>query len=301
MHGWLRPVSVLAGGFGGVVLLTLGLAGLLVPDRAPPVPADSSLGPVAAENDRGLDPNTGIPGLGGTITVTGDRDGTFQITREVHQGSYAVEGGGNRITFGGEPVQVAQISYDGLEFFPSERQCSLTTGNLEGAIGIGYADLRCDDLRDIRGGATISLRGEIGLPLDRLVGRQLPETGGTATVGDETWTFDEASLLTWQQPARAGVSDYNLVLEDLGGPPRALGFAYDIQTHALSLANVRVGNSDADVPPGACSFDRTELGRHNPRTLVVELIITCASVDVPGMGAVAIAASAVVDEIQWPE
>ncbi|HET9417471.1 MAG TPA: hypothetical protein VFP30_08030 [Candidatus Limnocylindria bacterium] len=301
MHGWLRPVSVLGGGFGGVVIVTLGLAGVLVPDRAASFPATPSLGPVADINERGLDPTSGVPGLGGTITVTGDREGSFRITREVHQGAYAIEGEGNRITFSGEPVRVSQVSYDGLEFFPDDDQCSLTTGNLEGAIGIGFADLRCDDLEDVRGGAKVSLSGEIGLPLNRLVGRQLPKSGGTATVGDETWTFEEASLLTWQQPARGGVSDYNLVLEDRGGPPRALAFAYDIETHALSLANVRVGNTDADVPDGACRFDRHELGPHNPRILVVELTITCPSVDVPGMGVVAISGSAVVDEIGWPE
>ncbi len=301
MQGWLRPVSVLGGGFGGVVIVTLTLAGLLVPDRTPSFPAAPSPGQLADENDRGLDPNSGLPGLGGTITVTGDREGSFRITREVHHGTYAIEGEGNRISFSGEPVQVSQVSYEGLEFFPDDGQCSLTTGNLEGAIGIGYADLRCDDLEDVRGGARVSLSGEIGLPLDRLVGRELPESGGTATVGAETWTFDEASLLTWQQPARGGLSDYNLVLEDLGGPPRALSFAYDIETHDLSLANVRVGNTDADVPGGACSFDRSELGPHNPRILVVDLTITCPSVDVPGMGVVAITGSAVVDEIGWPE
>ncbi len=244
----------------------------------------------------------GIPGLGGTITVTGDREGEFRLTREVHlQQRYLLEGGSNRISFVGEPVEVTQIAYGGLDFFPDDGQCSLTTGNLEGAIGIGFAELRCDDLEDIRGGARISLRGEIGLPLDRLVSRQLPASGGTATVGDETWTFDEALLMTWQQPVRAGVSPYNLVLEDADAIPRGLMFTYDIETHELALANVRIGNADVNVPDGACSFDRTELGLHNPRTLVVELSISCPSVEVPDAGAVAISGSIVVDELQWPE
>lgn len=301
MHGWVRSLSLLAGAFGGVVVITLGLAGLLVPGPS----ASSAPGSSEAAGPGGTvanpDPVGGIPGLGGTITVTGDREGSFRLTRDQRQGSYALEGAGNRITFVGVPVVVSQVSYDGLEFFPDPEQCSVTTGNLDNAIGIGFADLRCDDLVDIRDGGTVSMSGEIGLPVDLLVGRQLPETGGTATVGNETWTFEEAWLVTWQQPAIAGVSEYNLVLEDLGGPPRVLSFTYDIETHALSLANVRYGNSDADVPGGACSFDREELGLHNPRTVVVDLAVSCPSVEVPGMGVVSVSADVVLDELQWPE
>lgn len=198
-------------------------------------------------------------------------------------------------------VEVSQVSYDGLEFFADPGQYSITTGNLDNAIGIGFAELRCEDLVDVRQGSTVSMNGEIGLPVDLLVGRQLPATGGSVTVGDETWEFDEATLVTWQQPAIAGPSEYSLRLEDRGGPPRALDFTYDFENHVLSLARVRVGNSDADVPDDACRFDRTELGMHNPRTLVVELTISCASVHVPSMGSVAIGGSVVVDELQWPE
>ena len=304
MHSWVRSLTVLGAAFGGVGVVTLGLAGLLAPGGAP------SFGPAGsgtAVGSGGAAPSlpavqTGIPGLGGEITVTGDREGTLRLTREVHQGSsYAMEGGGDRVTFRGAPVEVAQVSYDGLEFFPDPEQCTITHGNLDNAIGIGFADLRCDDLVDVRGNGTVSLAGEIGLPVDLLVGRQLPPTGGTVTVGEETWEFDEATLLTWQQPAIAGVSEYSLRLEELGGPPRVLNFSYDFENHVLSLANVMVGNTDADVPDGACSFDRTELGHHNPRTLVVELTISCPSVEVPSLGVVAISGSVVVDELQWPE
>jgi hypothetical protein len=302
MQSWVRSLTVLGAGFGGIVVVTLGLAGLLAPEGATAVGPTGSGAPLGSGAAAPSPPVlTGIPGLGGEITVTGDREGTLRLTQEVRQGGYALEGGGDRITFRGEPVQVAQVSYDGLEFFPDPEQCSITTGNLGNAIGIGFADLRCDDLVDVRGNGTVSLAGEIGLPVDLLVGRQLPPTGGSATVGEETWEFEEATLVTWQQPAIAGVSEYSLSLEDLGGPPRELNFSYDFENHVLNLANVRVGNTDADVPEGACSFDRTELGHHNPRTLVVELTISCPSVEVPSLGVVAISGSVVVDELQWPE
>jgi hypothetical protein len=301
MHGWVRSLSVLVAAFGGVVVITLGLVGLLVPDRtAFTVPGPSRL---PGETDVVAAPDAvgGVPGLGGTITVTGDREGSFRLTRAVHQGRYALEGGGGRITFVGAPVKVAQVSYDGLEFFPDPGQCAVTSGNLGNAIGVGFADLHCDDLVDARGSGTVSMTGEIGLPIDLLVGRQLPASGGSLTVGGETWEFDDAVLVTWQQPAIGGVSEYNLQLEDLGGPPRALNFSYDVESHRLSLVNVGVGNTDADVPAGTCILDRTELGMHNPRTRVVELTISCPSVEVPDLGAVAINGSVVVDELQWPE
>ena len=301
MHGWVRSLSVLAVAFGGVVVITLGLAGLIVPERMVSSATDASQsaagsGPVAAPA-----PDRAVPGLGGEITVTGDREGTFELTRALYEARFALEGSGGRVTFVGAPVEVARVSHRGLEFFPDAGQCSISTGNLENAIGIGFAKLRCDGLVDVRGGGTVSMHGEIGMPLDLLVGRQLPATGGTVTVGNETWAFEEATLMTWQQPAIAGISEYSLRLEDLGGPPRALNFHYDFERQVLSLANVRVGNSDADVPEGACSFDRTEFGHHNPRTLVVKLTISCPSVDVPNVGAVAISGTVVVDELLWPE
>lgn len=302
MHGSLRSLAVLAAAFGGVVVITLGLAGLLVPERA------ASSAPDAPRSSGGPDPVSdraavrGIPGLGGTITVSGDREGSFRLTRDLHQGTtYALEGGNGRITFVGAPVEVSQVSYDGLEFFPDPGQCTITTGNLDNAIGIGFAKLRCDDLVDIREGWTISMSGEIGMPLDLLTVRTLPPSGGSLAVGDETWTFDEAILATWQMPAIAGVSEYSLRLVQLGGPPRALSFTYDFEAHRLALANVGVGNEDRDVGEEACRFDRTELGRHNPQTIVIELHIECPSVEVPGMGSVSISGTVVVDELQFPD
>jgi hypothetical protein len=301
MHSWVRSLSVLAVAFGGVVIITLGFAGLMIPDR----PVASTSGTSQRPEGSGLlpvpDPVGAVPGLGGAITVTGDREGSFRLTRGLNQGSYALEGGGGRISFEGTPVQVAQVSHDGLELFPDPGQCEITTGDLDGALGIGFAELRCDDLVDIRGNGTVSLSGEIGLPLDLLTVRTLPPSGGSLAVGDETWTFEEAILTTWQMPAIAGVSEHNLRLTQLGGPPRVLGFIYDFETHRLSLATAGVGNQEEDVPEGACSFDRTELGQHNPQTIVIELSIDCPSVEVPGMGSVPISGVVVVDELQWPE
>lgn len=303
MCDWLRSLSLLAMAFATVVVVTLGMAGIVVPGltataQAPGdgEPADggaSRPGPQAAEG--------GIPGLGGTLTVSGDREGTFRLTGESVEDFYALEGDGGRIVFGdGSPASIEQISYDGWEFFPDEGDCTLTAGNLDNAIGIGFADLACEGLEDIRDKGTIDLAGEIGMPVDRLAARTLPPSGGTLTVGEEVWTIGESHLATWQQPAIAGVSDYNLELDDsdLG---TSLNFYYDIETHRLSAATVVRGGEEANVPADVCQLASEELGKHNPRTTVLELTITCPTVDVPGLGSVPIGGTVVVDELQWPE
>ena len=80
-----------------------------------------------------------------------------------------------------------------------------------------------------------------------------------------------------------------------------IGFDYDIETHRLSIASVTVGEESEDAAPDACSFEREELGRQNPRTTVIELSIDCPAVTVPGLGSVPISGTVVVDELAWPE
>jgi hypothetical protein len=232
--------------------------------------------------------------------VTGDREGTLRLTRDSTQGTYALVGDDGRIAFEGQPVEVTQISYDGWEFFPEPGECTVSTGNLEGAIGIGFAELSCTDLADIRDNGVISISGTVGLPIDRLVPRELPFTGGTARVGPETWTFEFAYLATWQQPIIAGVTGANMELMDVA-TQASLRFSYDIATHETSLSAVQRGGEEADVPEGACGLVRTELGKPNPRATTVELTITCPEVEVPGLGSVSIESTVIVDELEWPE
>ena len=53
----------------------------------------------------------------------------------------------------------------------------------------------CEDLADIRGGETVSMAGTLGLALTTVGESDLPQMGGSVTVGEETWEFDEALLL----------------------------------------------------------------------------------------------------------
>lgn len=304
MYDWLRSLALLAMAFTAVVVLTLALSGVIVPERpaaAQGEPGASETPGVGGPVDVPQPTFGGIPGLGGTLTASGDYEGTISLTRDSVQESYALEGDGARIVFGGgSPATIDQVSFDGWQFFPDDGQCTLTPGNLDNAIGIGFAELSCIGLEEIRDKGTVDLAGEIGMPVDLLAERTLPDAGGTLIVGDETWTIGWSFLATWQQPAIAGVSDYNMELEDLE-LGTALNFYYGIETHAITPATVVRDGDEADVPADACQLGREELGKHNPRTSVIELTISCPAVDVPGLGMVPIEGTVVVDELQFPQ
>ncbi len=296
---WFRSIVVLGAAVLVVVGMTFGLAALIVPGPgvgSQPDP-DGSAGPSAgaAESQQ-----AGVPsGVGGTLAVTGDREGTFTLTRDSVEGSYALVGSDGRIDFGGQPVEVTQASYDGLAFFPDPGDCTITPGQTDTATGIGLAELVCTDLADIRDNGVISLAGTIGLPIDRLIGRELAAPGGSVTVGDETWTFPEAFIVTWGSPAIAGRDECNMQLID-EAQAAILCFTYDAETHRVGLIDVGHDGETGTVPEGACSLDRTELGKPNPRDVTIELTIECPAVEVPGLGTVPIDGTLVVDELGYP-
>ncbi|HEX2767384.1 MAG TPA: hypothetical protein VHR55_12210 [Candidatus Limnocylindria bacterium] len=298
---WIRSLTILAIAFVGVTVVTLGIATLVVP--RPAALGDTEPGASAAPASSGGParpaPTSAIPGLGGALAVTGDLEGTFYLTRDSQEDAYALLGSDGRITLEGAPPEVTQISYSGWEFFPDSGQCEITAVDNAGRIGIGFAELACTDLEEIRDKGTVSIAGTIGLPLDRIVGRQTPPTGGTATVGPEEWTFEFGYLATWQQPAIGGQTGSNMELVD-AATSASLLFSYDHVTHDLAVAAVQRGGEIAEVDPAACGIVREEIGAPNPRALTVELTITCTEVEVPGLGPVPIDVSVIVDELAYP-
>jgi hypothetical protein len=292
-----RSLGLLALAFGAVVAAVFALSNAIIPGEA-----GTAFGP----DGRAIAPSTpsapaevgGIPGLGGSLVVSGDREGTFRLSSADEGTRYALVGTDGRLVFEGTPIGVVQVSYDGLEFFPDADDCTLTSGNLDGAIGIGFADLECRGLIDVRDGGTVDLAGELGLPVELLRERSLPPSGGSLAVGDETWEFAEVELLTWQTPMRAGVREPNLVLHD---PERGtVNLLYDHEADRLLPGSVVRHGTERQIDEGACTFEREELGQHNPRTLVIELTISCPAVDVPGLGTVPVLGTVVVDEYAWP-
>lgn len=299
MSDWFRSITALGAAFGGVVVVTLALAALIVSGpTVVPQPSDAA-GPVPAAISPG-EPVAGIPGLGGEVTVSGDLEGTFVFDRPADGPGYGLSGGDGRIFFDGSPLAVVQMNLGGLSFFPEPDECTITAGNLTNAIGVGRAELRCEALSDIRGNGVIAVTGDVGLPLDLLTIRELPPSGGEATVGTETWTFADATLEAWQMPVIAGSRSYNLELvDDAAGA--ALHATYDVETLTIALVNVARDGADAALPGDGCALGSHELGQLNPRTTVIELIIDCEGVEVPGMGAVAIRGTVIVDRLEWPE
>ena len=306
MGDWFRSVTVLAVAFVGAVVVTIGLANVIVPGGADEPQSAAGDGDEAATETPTVEP---IMGIGGNLTVTGDREGTLTVTRESNDGKYSLVGDGARVVFEGtRPPVVSQVSWDGLEFFPEPDACTVTPGELDDEIGVGYAEIQCQDLADIRGGETVSIAGTLGVALTTVGESNLPQMGGSVTVGDETWQFDAAMLLAIPFAAVAGEDDYNMILaregtdEGCPGPQcsrTSLRFRYDVQHHRLTLVNVERDGADADLADGACALETNELGRLTPGTAVVELSIDCPNAEVPGIGAVPIAGTVIVQQVDF--
>jgi hypothetical protein len=294
MGDWFRSVTVLALAFVGAVVVTIGLANVIVPGRA----ADPQ---TAGGGDDGQgSPTASVPpitGIGGNLAVTGDREGTLTVTREANQGAYSLVGDAGRIVFqGSRPPVISQMSWEGLEFFPEPDACTITPGELDDEIGVGYAEIRCEGLADIRGGETVSVAGTLGLALTTLGESDLPQMGGSVAVGEETWEFTEAFLFQFPVNQGPGTADYNMVLADERGG--SLLFRYDVQTHRLTLVSAERGGETSDLEPGACTLQSDELGRLQPGTAVVELAIDCSGAEVPGLGAVPISGKLIVQQFE---
>jgi hypothetical protein len=306
MGDWFRSITVLAVAFAATVVVTIGLATVIVPGRAADPPAAGGSATPAAS----LAP---IEGIGGHLTVTGDRTGTLTVTSESNDDRYSLEGSAARIVFEDRPPVIVQLSWEGLEFFPEPADCTITPGRLDSEIGVGYAEVACENLTDIRGGGMISLSGTLGMALNVVGESDLPEMGGSVTVGDETWRFAEAILFTFPVNLFTGGEDYNMILSDentdTGCPDNAppspdcsrtsLRFRYDVQTHRLTLVEVTREGTSADLAAGACSLATEELGRLSPGAAVVELTIDCPAADVPGLGSVPIAGTVVIQQLDF--
>ena len=294
MGDWFRSVTVLAVAFVGAVVVTIGLANVIVPGGADESQRAADDGDGAASETPTVEPITGI---GGNLSVTGDREGTLTVTRESNDGKYSLVGDGARVVFeGSRPPVVSQVSWDGLEFFPEPDACTVTPGELDDEIGVGYAEVHCEDMADIRGGETVSMAGTLGLALTTVGESDLPQMGGSVTVGEETWGFEEAFLFEFRVNQGAGTEDYNMVLTDPGHG--SLRFRYDVQTHRLTLVSVERGGAASELNAGACSLGTNELGRLAPGAAIAELSIECSGADVPGVGPVAIRGTPIIQQIE---
>ena len=298
MGDWFRSITVLVMAFVGAVVVTIGLANVIVPGGAPD-PQTAGGGDGGGGGGGGAaSPTLGpIEGAGGHLTVTGDREGTLTLTGESNDERYSLVGDEARMVFEGDPPTIVQVSWEGLEFFPEPEDCSITPGELDDQLGVGYAEVECTGLVDIRDGGTISVSGTLGLPLTMVGESDLPEMGGTVTVGDETWEFVEAFLFSVPVNDGAGTEEYHMELADDGRG--SLRFRYDVQTHRLTVSSVARDGETAQLAPGACSLETNELGRLTPTAAIVEMTINCPAAEVPGLGTVPITGTVIVQQVDF--
>lgn len=297
MNDWVRSVTVLGVAFLGVVVMTLGFATLILRGAAGPMHATKTMpvdaGPAASAMAGGVPTR-----VGGTLTVSGDREGSLILNRGSLDGRFGLIGQQGRIFFDDDPVAVAQLHFDGLTFFPEPDECTITPGELNAALGIAWADLECAELADVRGNGVVTTVGTIGLPADLLGLRgDLPSTGGTLEAGAETWVFTDAVLFTGPRPAVAGASPHRMELYDPETDTR-LAFTYDLDTRQVALSNVERSGRSAAVADDACAIDTRDVGALSPQVSLIEMSLECAQVKVPDIGRVRIAGSLFVERTE---
>jgi hypothetical protein len=297
VNDWFRSLSVLGIAFVGVVGLTFGLAALIVPGaagsaQAPGAPSPDASAQVPVPGDGP------VTAVGGTLAVSGERQGAFVVDREATDQGYALDGEQGRIFFGGDPLAVERISYDGLELYVDPGDCSLTPGERYDPTGVAGATIRCEDMEDIRDGGVVSMEGTVGVSADLLGLRgDLPPNGGTIMLGDVALDIPFA-VLNLGSPGSFVPAGGFLVTDDGRG---IVQIDYDVQTHALAVEVVEIDGVPTEIERGACSLTTEPIGRLNPRTNTAELTIECPAVEMASGEAVRISGTLIADLVGPPQ
>lgn len=298
MPDWLRSLSVLGGAFVVLVVVTIGLAAFIVPEAAGSGGALLTPSPGASVTPGGP-PSGPVTAIGGTLTVSGDREGALTLDRELFtdQGIYSLDGEQGAVYFGGTPFEVDRISYDGLELYVDPGQCTLTPGERHDPTGVAGAQISCTDLSDIRDGGTVSVEGTVGVSADLLGMRgEMPPTGGTLRMGDEDLVFNFVSIVL--EPSGFAPGGGFLITED---DRVIIRIDYDPMTHALGLLYIEIEGEGSDIPSGACTITTVDIGVLNPRTTTAEVTIDCPSVELASGETVSISGTLIADMIEQPD
>lgn len=295
MFEWLRSLVVLGTAFGAVVVTTLALSFAIVPDTASSAQVDRDVRLATGSpevREIGAAPTDGAPivGAGGTLTVTGDREGTLRVDREIIEGGpYSLAGDDGRIFFEDRPITPSRIQFEGLEFFLDPDDCTVTAGGRDEATGTAPLQLSCTEIEEVRGAAVVTVEGTLRVSADMLGLRgDLPQSGGTVTIGEETLAFDSAFLEVAPRPAIGGTGALRTATY-LPAHDGGLYFAYGFQTHELELVGLQLqggfGPSEAvQVPEDWCDLNLREIGVLNPRVIVYEMTLRCPAIEFEGIG-----------------
>lgn len=298
MSNWVRSLSVLGAAFAGVVVITLGLASLIVSGAGSTAQGEATPSPDASVTP----PNSGggpVTAVGGALAVTGDREASFIVDREATDNEgYFLAGEDGRIIFSGDPLAVERVSYDGLEFYVDEGNCTLTPGERHDPTGVAGAHVLCEEIDDIRDGGTISVEGTVGISADLLGLRgDMPPTGGVLEIGEREIeipfvVLNLGSPRDFVAPGGFLVSDDGRVIVQI---------EYDFQTHGLELAVIELDGDQTDIPSGACSMSTETIGRLNPHTTTADLTIECQSLELASGETVRVGGTFIADLVEVPE
>jgi hypothetical protein len=314
MKDWPSSAGLLAASFAGMVLLTIGLAAVIAPDRfSESLDGDPTASGLGVEvTPRPVD--QAATAIGGTLVVSGDLDETLVLDREdaeigfnfdtetgialLEDGPYRLVGEEGQVMFTVDPLVVEQVDVAGLSFYPDPADCQVSPGVLDASVGIATAGLRCEEITDIRDNGVVTIDGTIAVAGDVLGMRgELPPTGGTIAVGPATIELPEARIFLDPFGFDAATGQASVPLFD-DDTESGLILAYDPEAGDLALSTIVAGpDAFADVPNGACSLERRDLGVLNPRTTVVALAIRCDALDLAELGTVAVDGTLVVDLI----
>lgn len=288
-----KGLGVLLGSAGLVVVGVVAVARLTVPDEP-----DFSEGFEQAADGADGSLNFVPTAIGAELQVSGAREGTITLENNIGGPGYGLGDARTQIFFESSPLSITQMSHDGLAFFPDPDDCEFTAGEHNEEIGLAAARVVCSELVDIRDNGTISIEGHVALPSDVVVDRDLPELGGTVTVGDETWEMAEANL---------GIHPESHVDEPVildmwtGNYDRGMTFEMDRETETLTLAQVYWPEGESDVPVGACSIGTEHLVQVEPNHSIHQLDLACDTVAVRGMGEVPITGSIVFSKFYFED
>lgn len=317
MTDWPRSIVVLATGFTAVVAATLALAFAIGGGPATSTSqqrnGESSAAPSATE---AAEPNT-ASGVGGTLTITGDRTETLTLNREVTAPSYplagevvapsySLAGEDGRVFFEGQPAAVSQMQVDGLSFYLDPGDCEYTAGQRDDSTGLAPLGVSCAEISDVRDTAVVTVEGLLIMPAEQLGLRgSLQPTGGEVTVGDETLAFDAASLdLQRPEVIQEGVmTTRNPTVYPLSvsGADGTLRFEFHFNASELRFTGIEISDRMGPVGDDGCEIEFRELGQLSPRVTVAEMTLECPAVEVEGVGPVPLEGTLVIDIAEFPQ
>lgn len=285
-----KSLAVLTGAAALVVIAVLGLARLAIPDE--PTFTEGFEGAENPEEEVEFVPTA----VGALLEITGSREATVILEGTIEGPSYGIGDSTTRVFFESDPLAIGQMSHDGLAFFPDPEDCELTPGEHDEDIGLIAVTISCLELVDIRDNGSISIEGQLALPADLVIELDLPERGGTVTIGDETIWFGPDLHLFVGPSFDSGVSELGLTAVS-ESPPATLVFPYDLESDRVRLGRVGFSGGSTEIGPEECSHEMKELAVINTQAKIVEVTFSCPEIQLANVGQVPIEGTLVFEQI----